>query len=1048
MSVRTGFAIVGTAVGAYFGNASLGYAIGSMVGGYVDPVQVKGPRLTDAQTQTAQDGVPIPITYGSVRVSGNIIAAGKLQEHRKVDDGKGSGTETTTYYYTRTYAIGICEGPIGAIRRIWRDGKLVFDQTPASLNNYANRASTRQFLSHADIYLGTEDQMPNSALVAIFGPGLVPAHRGLAYVVIRDDDLTSRAGSIPSYEFEVVQEATPSNTGELAAATLSEPHWYYLGASLRRDPRAPAGNYRYGLQPYGNVIPTWYGSLELALQAAGKGSELMGWTLDYVMQGASGNGASTAVAPYGVIPEPQTSGRALLGLTYSTDPYSTIQEDAFDITLLTPELVAGGRWFANLRDGATKTAVGVVSNTPLPNTTKVLRTGVHTYYISMDIIVVCQPVLSCDFLPQDDWVEIPGTPGFYVDPAGQIHETGSCTPVTGNFKQLQLLRYKSATQLEYDTLAVGPVLAVGDERDTAAFWEQAYEVASNAGLMEPGLVYGADYPSSTTSACFCSVSTTLEPDYPILAEIVSDLCFRKGLSGTEIDVSQLTDEVKGFTIATSTTAADAINALAPAYQFDEAEWDGRIRFIKRGAATVAALNEDDAFDSEDGRIVETRAQELELPRKLNLAYMDVNANYAVTTQSAERLSVTVASSGTDQVQLSVVMDADKAAQTADILLKDKWSSINGTLKLSVGDEFSTIVPTDTLYVSYGEALFRCRAVEVENADGVVTLNLQQDVAGAYASNVSGVPPRPSEEGVPTVIGPTFAEVMNLPALRDQDDRVGLYVAACGPVGSWSGCQVALSSDGGATWVDVLTINQPATMGLTSSILPIWSEHIPDTVHSFNVALTYGDFQSVTLEAIYGTANALCVGEEILQFETETLLSPKNYKLGGMLFRGRKNTDPAMWPVGTRLVDLSNAYFLPLDRSLVGTTLMLRFTSFGTDTQYGTVKTVSFDVPKSVQEWPVTNIRHSRESDEALSLAWSPRHRLGTSRSPYPSAYFTGYRLVFTNGTITKIFDTSSQSFSYSAAAQVSDFGSAGTLTVTIYATNSILGPGEGNTVNV
>ena len=62
MSTRTGFAIAGAVVGYYLGNTALGYSIGSMVGGYVDPVQVKGPRISDAQQQTSQDGVPIPIT--------------------------------------------------------------------------------------------------------------------------------------------------------------------------------------------------------------------------------------------------------------------------------------------------------------------------------------------------------------------------------------------------------------------------------------------------------------------------------------------------------------------------------------------------------------------------------------------------------------------------------------------------------------------------------------------------------------------------------------------------------------------------------------------------------------------------------------------------------------------------------------------------------------------------------------------------------------------------------------------------------------------------
>lgn len=1053
MSVRTGFAIVGTAIGAYFGNAALGYSIGSMVGGYVDPIKNKGPRLTDAQAQTAQDGVPIPITYGGVRISGNIIASSTLVEHKSKDSGKGSGTETTTYTYTRTYAIGVCEGPIAAITRVWRDGKLVYDTHPAIGTNKATRVASAKWRANMDVYLGDEDQTPNSALQAIFGSDNVPAHRGLAYVVIRDDDLTDRAGSIPQLEFEVLNEVESIiSTGDYGAYGYVNPVWTYP-ANAKIDPRN-GFSYEYGVVPFGfgpdSPETNWYGSLDGALGQLGKGTEMRGWTEEFISVGDSGQGASQPYAPDRVVPEPLDSGRILLGLVFATDSYGEIRSHV-DLNLVTYEDVGeGGMYIAQMRgdDDSANFGSGVLKKNPSEWTTEILNLPHGTFYKSPDVIVAVRALPSCTTYPDPTWAPIPGAPGFYVSPDGTIQEAGECATVDGDFKQLRTAVI-SPSGLTLLKKAVGPAAEAGGPDDTEAFWTDAYAIQSAAGFLPTGLVYGVDYPQSIDKACRCDFNTTDLPDYPLLSAIVADLCTRKGLEGTEIDVSQLTDVVKGFTVATATSAADAINALAPAYQFDEAEWDGRIRFIKRGGATEISLSDSDAFDSEDSRVVETRAQELELPRKMTLSYMDVAANYAVTTQTAERYSASVSASGTDQVALSVVMDADKAAQTADILLKDQWSSINGTLAISVGDEYSIVVPTDVMFLTYGEAVFRCRVVEVENADGVVKLSLQQDTAGAYSSTAVGVPPRPPVEGNPTFIGPTFAQVMNLPALRDQDDQVGLYLAACGPVGRWSGAQVAVSVDGGETWRDVLQLTQSATMGQSTSDLPIWSEHIPDTFHSFNVSLTSGDFESSTVDQMYAAlTNPLCVGDEVLQFQTETLLSAGNYALGGVMFRGRKNTDSAPWPSATRVVSLSDVYFLPMDRSFIGRSLSFRFTSFGTDVQFGTIVTADFTVPKSVQEWPVTDIRHERASDEGLSLSWVPRHRLGTTRSPYPSSSFTGYRLVFTDGTSSRQFDTTAQSFAYSAAQQVADFGATGPLTVTLYATNSIIGPGEGATVTV
>lgn len=130
MSTSQIFGVVGAAVGAYFGGpegARWGYMIGSAIGTIVDPEVIKGPRLGDAMQQTAMAGVPRPIIYGTCAVRGNIIDVGDLEKRtRREEQGKG-GPVLETERWIRTYAIRICEGPVAGVRRIWRDGKLVYD---------------------------------------------------------------------------------------------------------------------------------------------------------------------------------------------------------------------------------------------------------------------------------------------------------------------------------------------------------------------------------------------------------------------------------------------------------------------------------------------------------------------------------------------------------------------------------------------------------------------------------------------------------------------------------------------------------------------------------------------------------------------------------------------------------------------------------------------------------------------------------------------------------------------------------------------------------
>ena len=45
---------IGAVVGYFFGAPQLGFAIGSSLGGAIDPTKIKGPRLSDTQTQSTE----------------------------------------------------------------------------------------------------------------------------------------------------------------------------------------------------------------------------------------------------------------------------------------------------------------------------------------------------------------------------------------------------------------------------------------------------------------------------------------------------------------------------------------------------------------------------------------------------------------------------------------------------------------------------------------------------------------------------------------------------------------------------------------------------------------------------------------------------------------------------------------------------------------------------------------------------------------------------------------------------------------------------------
>lgn len=223
MSGSTIGGIVGGAIGFMVGGpigAQVGFAIGSAVGAYVDPVQVKGPRLSDSMAQTSTVGGVIPFGYGRYLTGGNIIWCDELKEHiKRQRQGKGGGAKTTTYTYTRSYAIGVCQ-PIYGFHWIKRNGKKVYTTDPAATAE--ERAYSAKWLQKVTLYYGGEDQMPDSTIVAVEGGGNVSPFRGLAYIVVENDDLTDLQGAIPQYEFCVIASAPDVYVTSLTYPLLSE----------------------------------------------------------------------------------------------------------------------------------------------------------------------------------------------------------------------------------------------------------------------------------------------------------------------------------------------------------------------------------------------------------------------------------------------------------------------------------------------------------------------------------------------------------------------------------------------------------------------------------------------------------------------------------------------------------------------------------------------------------------------------------------------------------------------------------------------------------
>lgn len=190
---------IGAAVGQFLGGpigAVIGQTAGAIAGATIDqhlfgPQGGKTPRLSSMPALVSTEGVPVPIVFGRARVGGQVIWATRFEEQGKAQSGKGLGApEQKTYTYFANFAVGLCEGEIAGVRRIWADGKEI-DQSKFAIR----------------VYRGTEDQHADALIVAKEGAQYAPAYRGLAYVVFERMSLADFGNRIPQLSFEVARPA-------------------------------------------------------------------------------------------------------------------------------------------------------------------------------------------------------------------------------------------------------------------------------------------------------------------------------------------------------------------------------------------------------------------------------------------------------------------------------------------------------------------------------------------------------------------------------------------------------------------------------------------------------------------------------------------------------------------------------------------------------------------------------------------------------------------------------------------------------------------------
>lgn len=1012
-------AAVGFAVGGP-GGAQIGWAVGSMVGAQFGPKQKShGPRLEDLKVTGSEYGQTIPWAAGHPRIAGQVWWASQRREiSTTTSQGKGGGgAESTTYTYEVDILYGLTNREISAIRRIWLNGKLVW-----TAHADASASSLAEGEEHAPwgrmtVYTGSAAQLPDPAYDAAVTNA--PAYRGRGSVFIESLQL-GNSGAIPNLTFEVVVDGQEYLSAPSFGPQQSTPETFANGT--------PASDSATFVVPIGQWDSYYATTLVnvYSFDAFGGNAQLQS---SFNVSVARPTATGTSDVPMMVI-APSTAVRSYEvgggGASYTMPHF--LGEAQLRFARAGADIVFGSTLFGERRLHRCSTAGGspAVSSAVLGDyVNSILIVGSSVYATTKSSKQMY--VLDLATLTLQQTVNLPAYPTVSPDlwPYLFLLRGGvtlvSSSIVDGGYAVYAL--HGGSTWLKIGNLSLSVVQTANFGATTCAVGNV---VIGGLGQSSGGNKYLTWY-----------APIYIQPNPSELNDVVDDLCAAAGMPAGTYDTTALagiTKPVRAFALSQVATTRSAIEQLMSAYFF-EAHVTDKLYFVPRAGSVLDTIDADDmgaGLESPEDETMPTQVgSDLEIPAQVSLSYSNVDADYTTATEHSDRLLSGQVS--TSAVQLPLAFTSAEAKGIADAIVVDGYASrVSGSFSVPLA--YAELTPTDVVAVPDADGnVYRVRIVRRTDEGPLLRFEWVLDDASAIES--AGIT---STDYTPTVgvalPGDTLMELLDVPLMRDAENRLGHYVAATSAGATWPGASVSRSLDD-VEFAEAARVSERAILGVTTTTLGNWTGgKVFDETNSVTVSLSYGTLSSSTRSAMLADAsiNAIMIGAELIRFRTATFVSTGVYTLSGLL-RGQNGTEWAMagHTASDRVVLMQSAGMRYVAIDLPSLSAVRYYKGVTLGKSLASVDSEAFTCEGvSLKPLAPVNLRASRMSNGDVLFTWNRRTRVACS--------FTGaagivvplgevaeaYRLKIYNDTgltsLVRSLDTAEQQARYTVADAQAD----------------------------
>lgn len=554
-------------------------------------------------------------------------------------------------------------------------------------------------------------------------------------------------------------------------------------------------------------------------------------------------------------------------------------------------------------------------------------------------------------------------------------------------------------------------------------------------------------------------------------DVVTAICELAGIAAGDIDASLLAGiTVKGYPVSSLTAAKDMINTLGQAYFFEGRETDFKLQFIPRGQAAALTIDETDlGLLADNAALVETIGQEQDVPKSVEIVYIDPNVDYQQGQQKRIRHSKTKKSNNQTSISMPLVLNSYEAAQMADKIM---WTSENErrTYKTNLWKALYMLLdPCDVINFNYHGLQLTARVSGgTVGQNFAIALELTNEDTNTYTSAATGNNSTGFVGQTLTGLSQTLLWILDIPYLQDQDaDASGTigYYAGMDPASSaaWA-AGVLYSSSDATTWNQIDASTTKLAYGIAQTVLgDISSPWSWDETNSLTLLMVQGDSPTsdTYLNVLNGTNAAILYPSlEVIQFRTVAQNLDGTITLSGLL-RGRRGTE---WARHAHAV--GEVVFFPLisggllheqvSSSVLNLLRFYKAITVGMDLNSVTANQQISLIGRDQMPYAPAQFTGTQDGSSNITMTWSRRTRLGgewrdlTGSVPLNEATesydveILNQSLLPTIVVVRTFSGLTTPTCPYTAAQQTTDFGhTLSDCAAIVYQNSAVVGRGFG-----